>query len=123
MNCEEINAASTITALIYSGLFNLTKTYFLVAGIAGINPHVATTGSVTFSRYAVQFDLQYEFDSRQIPSKDTSGYFPQNGKFLCPYNQSTLARFSDFSLSRQFLGSLRNLAGFAARCLLFLCLC
>lgn len=75
----EINAASSITALIYSGLFNLTKTYFLMAGIAGINPHVATTGSVTFSRYVVQLDLQYEFDSRQIPSNDSSGYFPQNG--------------------------------------------
>lgn len=49
-----------------------------MAGIAGINPHVATTGSVTFSRYAVQLDLQYEFDGRQIPSNDSSGYFPQN---------------------------------------------
>ena len=77
----EINAASSISALIYSNLFNLTQTYFLVAGIAGINPHVATTGSVTFAQYAVQFDLQYEFDSRQIPSNDTSGYFPQNGVF------------------------------------------
>ena len=37
----EINAASSITALIYSDLFNLTRTYFLVVGIAGINPHVA----------------------------------------------------------------------------------
>ena len=77
----EINAASSITALIYSGLFNLTSTYFLIAGIAGINPHVATTGAVTFARYAVQFDLQYEFDSRQIPSNDSSGYFPQDSVF------------------------------------------
>jgi hypothetical protein len=49
-----------------------------VAGIAGINPHIVTTGSVTFSRYSVQLNLQYEFDSRQIPSNDSSGYFPQN---------------------------------------------
>ena len=77
----EINAASSITALIYSGLFNLTSTYFLVAGIAGINPHVGTTGAVTFSRYAVQLDLQYEFDARQIPSNDSSGYFPQDSVF------------------------------------------
>ena len=67
-----------MAALIYSGPFNLTSTYFLVAGIAGINPHVATGGSVTFSRYAVQFDLQYEFDSREVPSNDSSGYFPQD---------------------------------------------
>lgn len=57
--------------------FNLTRTYFLIAGIAGINPHLATTGSVTFSQYQVQFDLQYEFSADQIPSNYSSGYFPQ----------------------------------------------
>ena len=54
----EINAASSVSAVIYSSLFDLTSTYFMVAGIAGFNPHVATTGSVAFSRYAVQVDLQ-----------------------------------------------------------------
>ena len=77
--CEgEINAASSISALIYSPLFSLKKTYFLVAGIAGINPHLATTGSVTFAHYAVQLDLQYEFSYNQVPSNDSSGYFPQD---------------------------------------------
>ncbi len=33
-----------------------------VAGIAGINPKVATLGSVTFARYAVQVALEYEID-------------------------------------------------------------
>ncbi|KAJ7927577.1 purine nucleoside permease [Mycena leptocephala] len=50
----EINAASTISALLYSRSFNLTATYFLVAGIAGVNPKLATIGAVTFARYAVQ---------------------------------------------------------------------
>lgn len=77
----EINAATSLTALIFASTFNLTSTYFLVAGIAGINPHIATTGSVTFARYAVQFDLQYEFDARQIPANDSSGYFPQNSYY------------------------------------------
>jgi len=77
----EINAATSTSALIFSDAFNLTTTYFLIAGIAGVNPHVTTTGSVNFARYAVQLDLQMEFDSRQIPSNDTSGYFPQNANF------------------------------------------
>lgn len=77
----EINAASSVSALIYASQFDLTETYFLVAGIAGINPHVATTGSVTFARYAVQLDLQYEFDARQIPSNASSGYYPQNSYY------------------------------------------
>lgn len=64
----EINAASTINALVYSGIFDLTTTYFLIAGIAGVNPKVATIGSVTFARYAVQVALQYEFDAREKPS-------------------------------------------------------
>lgn len=62
-----------MAAVLYSGLFDLTKTYLMVAGIAGINPHEATTGSVTFPQYAIQFDLQYEFDARQIPSNDSYG--------------------------------------------------
>lgn len=70
-----------MSALIYSPFFELQSTYFLVAGIAGINPHVATTGSVTFPRFAVQFDLQYEFSEYQVPSNDSSGWFPQNAYY------------------------------------------
>lgn len=77
----EINAATTLSALVLAPDFNLTQTYFLVAGIAGINPHLATTGSVTFSQYQVQFDLQYEFASSQIPTNDSSGYFPQGSDY------------------------------------------
>lgn len=74
---SEINAASTISALVLSPYFDLTKTYFMVAGIAGVNPEVATTGSVTFARYAVQVALQYEFDAREIPGNFSTGYVPQ----------------------------------------------
>ncbi|KAL8627601.1 hypothetical protein Q9189_006692 [Teloschistes chrysophthalmus] len=72
----EINAASTITALTFSPLFDLRKTYFMIAGIAGISPKVATLGSVTFARYAIQVALQYEFDAREIPENFTTGYVP-----------------------------------------------
>ncbi|KAH8812845.1 purine nucleoside permease [Xylogone sp. PMI_703] len=76
----ESNAATTVTALMLSPQFNLTSTYFLITGIAGGNPHVVTTGSVTFARYAIQFDLQYEFDPRQMPSNMSwTGYMPQGG--------------------------------------------
>lgn len=40
----EINAAATIGALAYSSHFDLKKTYFLIAGIAGINPKIGTIG-------------------------------------------------------------------------------
>ncbi|EXJ69933.1 uncharacterized protein A1O5_07006 [Cladophialophora psammophila CBS 110553] len=73
---SEINAASTISAFVHSPKFDLTKTYFMVAGIAGVNPKVATLGAVTFAKYAVQVALQYEFDMRDMPSNFTSGYIP-----------------------------------------------
>lgn len=73
----EINAASTITALAHSPLFDLTKTYFLIAGTAGINPKVTTIGSVTFARFAVQVALQFEIDAREKPANFPTGYFPQ----------------------------------------------
>jgi purine nucleoside permease len=52
----EINAATSMSALVYSDKFDFTKTYFMVAGIAGINPEVGTLGSVTFAKYAGRFD-------------------------------------------------------------------
>ncbi|KAK7002203.1 purine nucleoside [Favolaschia claudopus] len=72
----EINAASTLASFIHSPRFDLCKTYFLIAGIAGINPKVATIGSVTFARYAVQVCLQFEIDAREMPAGFSTGYFP-----------------------------------------------
>jgi purine nucleoside permease len=59
---SEINAATTITSLALSCLFDLTQTDFFIADIAGANPERATTSSVMFARYAVQVALQYEID-------------------------------------------------------------
>ncbi|MCJ1314312.1 hypothetical protein MMC25_007993 [Agyrium rufum] len=74
---SEINAASTISALMLSPKFNLKTSYFLIAGIAGVNPKYATIGSVTFARYAIQVALQYEIDAREKPANFSTGYFPQ----------------------------------------------
>lgn len=75
---SEINAASTVSAFVLSPLFDLKKTYFMIAGIAGVNPEVGTLGSVTFAKYAVQVALQYEFDIRDTPGNLTTGYIPFN---------------------------------------------
>lgn len=74
---SEINAAVTISSLIASDKFDLRDTYFLIAGIAGINPKHGTLGDVAFSKYAIQVALQYEFDAREIPSNFSTGYIPQ----------------------------------------------
>lgn len=74
---SEINAAVTISSLVASGLFDLTTTYFMIAGIAGINPKHGTLGDVAFCKYAIQVALQYEFDAREIPANFSTGYVPQ----------------------------------------------
>ncbi|RCI13618.1 hypothetical protein L249_5564 [Ophiocordyceps polyrhachis-furcata BCC 54312] len=72
----EINAAASMTALALSPYFHLAKTYFLLAGIAGVNPREATLGSVALSRFAVQAALQYEIDPRSLPANWSTGYIP-----------------------------------------------
>jgi purine nucleoside permease len=84
----EINAATTVTTVAFSPLFDLTKTYFFVAGIAGINPKRATTGSATFARYAVQVALQYEIDIRELPSSYSTGYIPLGADYPDQYPTS-----------------------------------
>lgn len=60
---SEINAAATITAVALSNKFDLTSTYFMIAGIAGVSPLWSTLGGVALSRYAVQVALQCEYNS------------------------------------------------------------
>ncbi|EME48338.1 hypothetical protein DOTSEDRAFT_67421 [Dothistroma septosporum NZE10] len=85
---SEINAATTIASFVRSPRFDLTTSYFLIAGIAGVNPEVATICSVTFARYAIQVALQYEFDIRDLPSNFSTGYIPQGSTSPNEYPQS-----------------------------------
>ncbi|SGZ52333.1 CIC11C00000005443 [Sungouiella intermedia] len=74
----EINAASSMTALGLSPIFDLTKTYFLVSGIAGGEPQHTTLGSVTFAKYAVQAALEYQVSYQEFIQTHpnwTSGYW------------------------------------------------
>lgn len=84
----EINAATTITTLVHSPLFDLRQTYFLIAGIAGISPKMGTIGSVTFARYAIQVALQFEIDAREKPTNFSTGYIPQGSTSPDEYPQS-----------------------------------
>ncbi|KAI1643319.1 putative purine nucleoside permease [Daldinia loculata] len=74
MGEAEINAATSATAFLFSSLFDLSKTYFLMAGIAGISPKLGTLGSVALSKFSVQVALQYEFDAREMPANFSTGY-------------------------------------------------
>jgi purine nucleoside permease len=81
----EINAASSVMALVLSDKFDFRKTYFMVGGIAGVNPKIGTLGSVALSKYAIQVALQYEFDAREMPDNFTTGYLPYGTFFPDQY--------------------------------------
>jgi purine nucleoside permease len=69
------NSAASATTLFMSPQFNFAKTYFMWAGIAGGNPELTTLGSVTFPRYTIETDLQYELDGRDVPKEFSTGYW------------------------------------------------
>jgi purine nucleoside permease len=86
-------AAATIMALGRDPRFDLTHAYFVVAGIAGIDPHMGSLGSAVWADYVVDADLAHEIDAREIPSDWKTGYVPL-GK-SSPYEQPRQSRFGD----------------------------
>ncbi|MBP0533079.1 hypothetical protein J8J19_23205, partial [Mycobacterium tuberculosis] len=49
--------------------------YFVIAGIAGIDPGQGTVGSAAWARYAVDYGLSHEIDAREMPAGWPYGYF------------------------------------------------
>ncbi len=86
-------ASATIMALGSDPRFDLTHAYFLVAGIAGIDPQIGSLGSAVWSDYIVDGDLAHEIDAREIPKDWKTGYVPL-GK-ATPYEEPRRARFGD----------------------------
>ena len=72
------NAAASIMALTFSQRFDLRHTYFMVAGIAGIDPMRGTVGSAAWAKYLVDFGIQWEIDGREIPPNWNTGYLGIN---------------------------------------------
>ncbi len=69
-------AAATIMALGLDPRFDFTKSYWLVAGIAGIDPNAATLGSAAWAEWVVNGDLGHEIDPREMPAGWPTGYVP-----------------------------------------------
>jgi purine nucleoside permease len=74
------NAAASTMALAFSPRFDLRHTYFMVAGIAGIDPKQGTLGSAAWAKYLVDFGIQWEIDGREIPPGWNTGYLGINTK-------------------------------------------
>ncbi|MEM1110413.1 MAG: purine nucleoside permease [Pseudomonadota bacterium] len=70
------NSAASIMALGMDPRFDLSKAYWLVAGISGFDPADASLGSVAWARFLIDGDLAHEIDAREIPDDWESGIFP-----------------------------------------------
>ncbi|SEB19364.1 purine-nucleoside phosphorylase [Paraburkholderia sartisoli] len=74
------NAAASLMALTFSDKFDLRRTYFMIAGIAGIDPMQGTLGSAAWAKYLVDFGIQWEIDAREKPDSWPSGFLGINTK-------------------------------------------
>jgi purine nucleoside permease len=75
-----INSASAVMELGTDPRFDLSHAYWLVAGIAGVDPEDASIGSAAWAEYLVDGDLAHEIDAREIPADWPTGYFARNTK-------------------------------------------
>jgi purine nucleoside permease len=69
-----------IMALCFDPRFDLTHTYWIVNGIAGVNPVVASIGSAVWAGHVVDGDIAYEIDSRETPADWPYGIVPIGSK-------------------------------------------
>ena len=69
-------AAASIMALGLDPRFDLSKAYWIVAGIGGGDPADVSLGSAVWADYVIDGDLSFEIDARQIPTNWPTGYVP-----------------------------------------------
>jgi len=69
-------AAASVMALGLDPRFDLSKAYWVIAGIGGGDPADVSLGSAVWADYVVDGDLAFEIDGRQIPNDWSTGYVP-----------------------------------------------
>lgn len=71
-----VRSAASVMALGLDPRFDFSQSYWLVAGIAGIDPADGTLGSAVWAEWLVDADLGHEIDAREIPPGWKTGYMP-----------------------------------------------
>jgi purine nucleoside permease len=73
-------ARESVAALILSRQFDLSKAYWIVSGIAGVDPAAASVGSAAWAKYVVDADPIYEVDEREIPTDWPYGLYANDAE-------------------------------------------
>lgn len=95
-------AAASVMALGLDPRFDLTKAYWIVAGIGGGDPADVSLGSAVWADYVVDGDLAFELDGRQIPDSWPTGYVPlRKGT---PYQEPAVVNYGEvYALNSQLV--------------------
>ncbi len=101
-----VRAAAAITALGLDPRFDLSQAFWIISGVAGINPAQGSLASVVLPQFVVDGDFAHEIDGREIPAEWPDGFIPI-GK-SAPYEQPRADRFNGddgiiFPLNKQLV--------------------
>jgi len=69
-------AAASTMALGLDPRFDLSKAYWILAGIAGVDPERASLGSAAWAEWVVDGDISNQIDPREIPAGWPDGQIP-----------------------------------------------
>jgi purine nucleoside permease len=69
-------AAASVMALGLDPRFDVSKAYWIVAGIGGGDPADVSLGSAVWADHVIDGDLAFEIDARQIPESWSTGFVP-----------------------------------------------
>ena len=97
-------AAASIMALGLDPRFDLGKAYWLVAGIAGIDPADGPVGSAAWAEWVVDGDLAHEIDAREIPADWRTGYVPLRRSEPCEQPHQASAEGESYHLNAMRVG-------------------
>ena len=102
-----VRAAASIMALGMDPRFDLTQAFWVVSGVAGVDPARTSLGSVVLPEWVVDGNLAHEIDPREIPSEWPDGLVAI-GK-TTPYQLPRAARFNGddgivFRLNAELVG-------------------
>lgn len=71
--------AAAMTALVLDPRFDLSHAYFVLAGIAGINPNTGTIASAAWAGHVVNGGAAHLIDPRDMPVTWPDGFTPVQG--------------------------------------------
>ncbi|OJY49318.1 MULTISPECIES: purine-nucleoside phosphorylase [Sphingomonas] len=73
---NSLHPAVNLMALGLDANFDLSRSYWLINGIAGTSPETGTIGDLIWTDFVVNGDVAHEIDAREIPADWPEGYFP-----------------------------------------------